>query len=359
MTIAERTFPLLRPLLHALDAETAHGLTVAALQLSPQGSLSQPPASLGVDAFGLHFAHPLGLAAGFDKNGEVPDQMLAQGLSFVEVGTVTPEPQAGNPRPRLFRLSEDGAVINRMGFNNEGHRALRRRLERRRSRGGIVGVNIGANKDSSDRVADYVQGFRAFADIASYLAVNISSPNTPGLRNLQAKSELEVLLGRLAEARAGHISPALLVKIAPDLDEHALDDAAEVFLAMGVDGVIVSNTTLSRPDLRSALAKETGGLSGRPLFALSTWMLARLFQRLERRMPLVGVGGIDSVETAWAKIEAGATLLQLYSALVFKGPALITGIVSGLAARLAVSQAKGIAEIVGSKASSYQKRPGT
>ena len=358
MTIAERTFPLLRPLLHALDAETAHRLTVAALQLSPRGSLPQPPACLGVDAFGLHFAHPLGLAAGFDKNGEVPDQMLAQGLSFVEVGTVTPEPQAGNPRPRLFRLSEDGAVINRMGFNNEGHRALRRRLERRRSRGGIVGVNIGANKDSSDRVADYVQGFRTFADMASYLTVNISSPNTPGLRNLQAKSELEVLLGRLAEARAGRISPALLVKIAPDLDDHVLDDAAEVFLATGIDGVIVSNTTLSRPDLRSALAKETGGLSGLPLFALSTWMLARLFQRLERRMPLVGVGGIDSVETAWAKIEAGATLLQLYSALVFKGPALITGIVSGLAARLAASQANGIADIVGSKASSYQKRPG-
>jgi dihydroorotate dehydrogenase len=358
MTLAERAFPFLRPLLEAVDAETAHRLTVAALRLAPRGRSPQPAASLGVDAFGLHFAHPLGLAAGFDKNGEVPDQMLAQGLSFVEVGTVTPEPQAGNPRPRLFRLSEDEAVINRMGFNNEGHRALRRRLEARRDRGGIVGVNIGANKDSSDRVADYVQGLRAFAGIASYLTVNISSPNTPGLRNLQAKAELEVLLGRLAEARAGRMSPALLVKIAPDLADDALDDMAGVFLAMEIDGVIVSNTTLSRPDLRSALAAEAGGLSGRPLFSLSTGMLARLFQRLDRRMALIGVGGIDSADTAFAKIEAGATLLQLYSALIFKGPALIADIVSGLAARLAASGAAGIADLVGSKASDYQKRAG-
>jgi dihydroorotate dehydrogenase len=358
MTLAERAFPLLRPLLHATDAETAHRLTVAALGLAPRGPGPRSPAPLGVDVFGLHFAHPLGLAAGFDKNGEVPDQMLAQGLSFVEVGTVTPEPQVGNPRPRLFRLTEDEAVINRMGFNNDGHRALRRRLEARRGRGGIVGVNIGANKDSSDRIADYVQGFKAFADIASYLTVNISSPNTPGLRNLQAKGELEILLGRLAEARLGRPSPALLVKIAPDLADEALDDMAAAFLAMGIDGVIVSNTTLSRPDLRSAQAGETGGLSGRPLFALSTQMLARLYQRLDGRMPLIGVGGIDSADTALAKIEAGATLLQLYTGLVFKGPALIHEIVSGLAARLAASGLAEIAELVGRKASDYQKRPG-
>jgi dihydroorotate dehydrogenase len=358
MTLAERAFPLLRPVLQAIDAETAHRLTVAALRLAPQSPTREPPASLGVDALGLHFAHPLGLAAGFDKNGEVPDQMLAQGLSFVEVGTVTPEPQEGNPRPRLFRLAEDEAVINRMGFNNEGARALRRRLEARRSRGGIVGVNIGANKDASDRIADYVRGFRAFADIASYLTVNISSPNTPGLRNLQAKAELEILLGQLAEARAGRPSPALLVKIAPDLADDALDDMAAVFLAMKIDGVIVSNTTLSRPDLRSALAAEAGGLSGRPLFPLSTRMLARLFERLDRRMPLIGVGGIDSVDTAMAKIEAGATLLQLYSALVFKGPALITEIVSGLATRLAASGAAAITDLVGSKAYRYQNRAG-
>ncbi|MGE3876304.1 MAG: quinone-dependent dihydroorotate dehydrogenase [Parvibaculaceae bacterium] len=358
MTLAERAFPLFRPLLEGLDAETAHRLTVAALRLVPQGSSPRPPASLGLEAFGLRFAHPLGLAAGFDKNGEVPDQMLALGLSFVEVGTVTPEPQAGNPRPRLFRLSEDEAVINRMGFNNEGHHALRRRLKARRERGGIVGVNIGANKVTSDRIADYVRGFRAFADIASYLTVNISSPNTPGLRDLQAKAELEALLGRLNEARGGSASPPLLVKIAPDLADDALDDMAAVFLAMKVDGVIVSNTTLSRPGLRSGLAAETGGLSGRPLFPLSTAMLARLFQRLGRRMPLIGVGGIDSAETAIAKIEAGATLLQLYSALVFKGPALIAEILSGLAARLQASGAARIADLVGGKASDYQKRAG-
>lgn len=358
MTLAERVFPVLRPLLQAIDAETAHRLTVAAMRLAPTTLPPRPPASLQVDAFGLHFAHPLGLAAGFDKNGEVPDQMLAQGLSFVEVGTVTPEPQTGNPRPRLFRLGEDEAVINRMGFNNEGHRALRRRLEARRGRGGIVGVNIGANKDSADRMGDYVLGVRAFADIASYLTINISSPNTPGLRNLQAKAELENLLGRLAEARAGRISPALLVKIAPDLADDALDDMAAVFLATNIDGVIVSNTTLSRPGLRSTLAAETGGLSGRPLFPLATEMLARLFLRLDRRVPLIGVGGIDSAAAAIAKIEAGATLLQLYSALVFKGPALIAAIVSGLAAHLEASGAAGIADIVGRKASGYQKRAG-
>ena len=352
MTLAERAFPLLRPLLHATDAETAHRLTVAALRLAPRGPSPQPPASLGVDAFGLRFAHPLGLAAGFDKNGEVPDQMLAQGLSFVEVGTVTPEPQEGNPRPRLFRLSEDAAVINRMGFNNEGHLALRQRLEARRARGGIVGVNIGANKDSSDRIADYVQGFRAFADIASYLTVNISSPNTPGLRNLQAKGELEALLGRLAEARLGRVSPALLVKIAPDLADAALDDMAAVFLAMKIDGVIVSNTTLSRPDLHSRQAAEAGGLSGRPLFPLSTQMLARLYQRLERRVPLIGVGGIDSADAAFAKIEAGATLLQLYTGLVFKGPALISEIVAGLADRLKAEGLSSLGAAVGRKARS-------
>jgi dihydroorotate dehydrogenase len=353
MTLAGRVFPLLHPLLHALDAGTAHRLTIRALRHAPLISPPPPPAFLGVEAFGLRFAHPLGLAAGFDKNGEVPDQMLAQGLSFVEVGTVTPKPQDGNPRPRLFRLSDDEAVINRMGFNNEGHQALRRRLEARRQRGGIVGVNIGANKDTSDRIGDYVQGFRAFADIASYLTVNISSPNTPGLRDLQAKAELEILLGRLNEARAGRIAPALLVKIAPDLAFDALDDMAAVFLAMKVDGVIVSNTTLARPDLRSPLAGEAGGLSGRPLFSLATRMLARLYLRLEGRIPLIGVGGIDNAEKAIAKIEAGATLLQLYSALVFKGPALITEIVSGLAEKLQPSGRR-LTDLVGRKASIYQ-----
>ena len=353
MTLARRAFPLLRPLLHGLDAETAHRLTITGLRHMPVTRGPSSPSGLSVDAFGLRFAHPLGLAAGFDKNGEVPDQMLAQGLSFVEVGTVTPRPQEGNPRPRLFRLADDRAVINRMGFNNEGHQALLRRLEARRGRGGIVGVNIGANKDADDRIADYVQGFKTFADSASYLTVNISSPNTPGLRNLQAKAELEALLGRLNEARAGRRTPPLLVKIAPDLADEALDDMAAVFLAMKIDGVIVSNTTITRPALHSPLAGETGGLSGRPLFALSTRTLAGLYLRLEGKIPLIGVGGIDSAETAIAKIEAGATLLQLYSALVFQGPGLIGEIVSGLARKLE-APGSSLAGLVGRKAASYQ-----
>lgn len=353
MTLARYAFPLLRPLLHALDAETAHRLTVKALRLAPVGAPPQPPAVLAVRAFGLDFAHPLGLAAGFDKNGEVPDQMLALGFSFVEVGTVTPRPQAGNPRPRLFRLSEDAAVINRMGFNNEGHDALRRRLEARRSKGGIVGINIGANKDAADRIGDYVRGLEVFADLASYLTVNISSPNTPGLRDLQSKAELEALLGRLNEARARRNTPPLLVKIAPDLTEAELDDMAAIFLKLKVDGVIVSNTTISRPPLRGAHAAETGGLSGKPLFALSTRTLARLYLRVERRIPLIGVGGIDSADKALAKIQAGASLLQLYSALVFTGPSLIPEIVGGLAAKLTASGHGSLDEVVGSRARTF------
>lgn len=350
MTLARRAFPLLRPLLHALDAETAHRLTIRALSLAPATPPPSPPAALAVRAFGLNFFHPLGLAAGFDKNGEVPDQMLALGFSFVEVGTVTPRPQAGNPRPRLYRLSEDEAVINRMGFNNEGHDALRRRLEERRSQGGIVGINIGANKDAADRIGDYVRGLEMFSDLASYLTVNISSPNTPGLRNLQSKAELEALLGRLNEVRARHSIPPLLVKIAPDLSEAELDDMAEIFLKLKIDGVIVSNTTITRPDLRSAHAGETGGLSGKPLGPLSTRMLARLFLKFGGRIPLIGVGGIDSAASAFARIEAGANLLQLYSALVFKGPSLIAEIVDGLGDRLAASGHRSLSDVVGSEA---------
>lgn len=358
MSLARSAFPFIRPLLHAFDAETAHGLTIAAMKLAPAVRPGAPAPELATRLFGLSFAHPLGLAAGFDKNGEVPDAMLAEGMSFVEVGTVTPLPQQGNPRPRLFRLSEDEAVINRMGFNNEGHDALRRRLTARRARGGIVGVNIGANKDADDRMGDYVKGLEAFRDLASYLTVNISSPNTPGLRNLQSKAELEALLGRLNEARARKPSPPLLVKIAPDLAEADLDDMAAVLLDQKVDGVIVSNTTISRPRLRSAHASETGGLSGRPLFDLSTRMLALMYLRLEGRIPLVGAGGIDSAEAAFAKIEAGASLLQLYSALVFKGPMLITEIIEGLAAKGRASGLASIAAAVGRQARTYQNRPG-
>ncbi|QIG48889.1 quinone-dependent dihydroorotate dehydrogenase [Nordella sp. HKS 07] len=358
MSLARNTFPFIRPLLHAFDAETAHRLTIAAMKLAPAFRPAAPAPELAMQLFGLSFAHPLGLAAGFDKNGEVPDAMLAEGMSFVEVGTVTPRPQQGNPRPRLFRLSEDEAVINRMGFNNEGHDALRRRLAARRAKGGIVGVNIGANKDTDDRIGDYVKGLEAFRDLASYVTVNISSPNTPGLRNLQSKAELEALLGRLNEVRARKPSPPLLVKIAPDLAEADLDDMAAVLLDQRVDGVIVSNTTISRPRLRSALASETGGLSGRPLFDLSTRMLALMYLRLDGRIPLVGAGGIDSAEAAFAKIEAGASLLQIYSALVFKGPSLIAEIIAGLAVKSRSSGLASIAAAVGRQARAYQKRPG-
>ncbi len=359
MTLARLAFPILRPLLHALDAETAHRFTIKTLALAPGGRPSAPGAGLAIEAFGLAFGHPLGLAAGFDKNGEVADPMLAQGFSFVELGTVTPRPQQGNPRPRLFRLSEDEAVINRMGFNNEGHDALRRRLEARRARGGIVGVNIGANKETPDRVGDYVRGLEVFADLASYLTVNISSPNTPGLRNLQSRPELEALLGRLNEVRAKRTCPPLLVKIAPDLTEGELDDMGELFLAMRVDGVIVSNTTIARPPLRSACKGEAGGLSGRPLFAPSTRLLACLYQRIGKHIPLIGVGGIDSAESAFAKIEAGASLLQLYSALVFRGPALISEVVAGLAAKVKAERLGNITEVVGRAAPAYQNLPGT
>ena len=335
MTLASIAFPLVRPLLHALDAETAHGLTVGLLKLLPAPAAGPADSRLAVSAFGLDFPNPLGLAAGFDKNAEVSDAMLAQGFGFVEVGTLTPKPQPGNPRPRLFRLVEDRAVINRLGFNNEGHAAALARLAARR-RGGLVGVNLGANKDSSDRIADYVAGIETFASIADYFTVNISSPNTPGLRSLQSRAELQSLLARLNEARARQRRhPPMLLKIAPDLRDDELEDIAQCCGGGIVDGIVVSNTTISRPPLKSRHAREQGGLSGAPLFELSTRQLARLYLLTQGRIPLVGVGGIADAETAWAKILAGATLLQLYSALIYRGPGLVAEILTGLAERLA------------------------
>ncbi|MGQ0484080.1 MAG: quinone-dependent dihydroorotate dehydrogenase [Hyphomicrobiales bacterium] len=335
MTLAGIAFPLLRPLLHALDAETAHGLTVKLLKLMPPAALGPRDSRLAVSAFGLHFPNPLGLAAGFDKNAEVPDAMLAQGFGFAEVGTLTPRPQSGNPRPRLFRLAEDRAVINRTGFNNEGHAAALARLAARRRGAKPVGVNLGANKDSSNRIADYVAGIEAFSEIADYLAINISSPNTPGLRSLQSRAELQSLLARLNEARAQQTRrPPMLLKIAPDLRGDELEDIARCCGGGTVDGIIVSNTTIARPPLKSRHAQESGGLSGAPLFELSTRQLARLYLLTDGRIPLVGAGGIGDAETAWAKILAGATLLQLYSALVYRGPGLVAEIVEGLSARL-------------------------
>jgi dihydroorotate dehydrogenase len=327
-------FQLARPFLHALDPESAHHATLAALRCAwlPRQGPDDP--RLAVRAFGLDFPNPIGLAAGFDKDGVAPDNLLALGFGFVEIGTITPRPQSGNPRPRLFRLDRDRAVINRLGFNSAGHAKAHENLARRRPTG-IVGVNLGANKDSADRIADYVAGIEAFADLASYFTINVSSPNTPGLRDLQQAAALDELLSRVLEARdRAPVRRPLLLKIAPDLLPDELDEVVRVARDKKIDGMIVSNTTISRPmGLASSHAKENGGLSGRPLFDLSTRMLRETYQRVERQFPLIGVGGVDGPEAALEKLEAGASLAQLYSALVFDGPELIARIKSGLVAR--------------------------
>jgi len=293
--------------------------------LLPAASASD--AGLEVRALGRDFSNPIGLAAGFDKNAEVPDAMLKLGFGFVECGTVTPRPQAGNPRPRLFRLTEDRAVINRMGFNGAGMEAVAARLSSR-TRQGVVGINIGANKDSADRIADYRETFARLAPFADYVAVNVSSPNTPGLRGLQDRDALSRLLALLTDARAKLTSPLpLLLKIAPDLDGHSLDDIASVTLGAGLEGLIVSNTTTARPpSLKSPLAAQAGGLSGAPLLSLSTKILREMRARVGDRVTLVGVGGISSGADAYTKIRNGATLVQLYTALAFEGPGLISRI---------------------------------
>jgi len=346
-------FDLVRPFLHAVDAEQAHRLTIGALKAGVHPRQSEPDSpGLAVNLFGLNFPNPLGMAAGFDKNAEVPDALLSLGFGFAEAGTVTPRPQAGNPKPRIFRLPRDKGVINRLGFNNEGHVAVLGRLEERAGRGGIVGVNIGANKDSDDMAADYVLGLAAFYGVASYFTVNISSPNTPGLRGLQARAPLDDLIGRLMEARAnltdeGNAPAPLLVKIAPDLTDEQLADIAAVCVERSVDGVIISNTTLSRDGLEDANAKEQGGLSGAPLFDLSTRVLADFARETKRRLPLIGVGGVSSAETAYAKITAGASLVQLYTSLVYAGPELVAGIKRGLAEHLQRDGFRSVSEAVG------------
>jgi dihydroorotate dehydrogenase len=327
-------FSLARPFLHALDPESAHHATLAALQFAWLPPCAPDYKRLAVRAFGLDFPNPIGLAAGFDKDGVAPDNMLALGFGFVEIGTITPRPQPGNPRPRLFRLDRDRGVINRLGFNSAGHAKAHANLARRRGRGGIVGVNLGTNKDSSDRIADYVVGIEAFAEVASYFTINVSSPNTPGLRDLQQAAALDELLTRVMEARdRAALRRPLLLKIAPDLSLEELDAIVRVARDRKIDGMIVSNTTISRPSLASSYANESGGLSGRPLFDLSTRMLAETHRRVEGQFPLIGVGGIDGAETALAKLDAGATLVQLYSALVFDGPELIARIKRGLLER--------------------------
>jgi dihydroorotate dehydrogenase len=347
---------LARPMLRLLDPEDAHRLAIHALKFPPFVKLVADDPRLAVRVFGLNFPNPVGMAAGFDKNAEVPGALLKLGFGFVEVGTVTPLPQAGNPRPRLFRLNRDQGVINRLGFNSEGADAVLRRLAARANEGGIVGVNIGANKESADRIADYVRLIETFAPVASYFTVNISSPNTPGLRELQRAKLLDSLLARVVDARARMSREAgptpVLIKIAPDLTLNELDDLVGAARRHRVDGMIIGNTTLARPQgLRDpATAREAGGLSGRPLFALATRMLAETYVRVEGAFPLIGVGGIDCGEAALTKIRAGACLIQLYSALVFHGLRLVTTIKSELSEALRRHGGARLDELVGADA---------
>jgi len=334
-----RLIDLARPFTGLIDPEEAHRLAINALKLFPSVSFGRDDPRLGISAFSLDFPNPIGIAAGFDKNADVPDAVLGLGFGFAEVGTLTPEPQSGNSRPRLFRLPSSGGVINRLGFNNCGFKIAHARLDARSHLGGIVGVNVGANKDSADRAADYVKGIETFADVASYFVVNISSPNTPGLRDLQAASALDDLLARVLEARDGMAEQngrkPVFLKISPDLSLPELDDVIAVVRKRGIDALVVSNTTLTRPALlRDQYAREGGGLSGKPLFSLSTLMLKHTYQRVGGEIPLIGVGGVDSAEAAWAKITAGATLIQLYTGLVYRGFGLVNKIKAGLCERL-------------------------
>ncbi len=340
-------YTLVDKVLSGFDAEAAHGLALRALKtgLVPRDRKPDPQA-LGVELWGRRLANPIGLAAGFDKNAEVPDALLGVGFGLVEIGSVTPRPQAGNPRPRLFRLPEDRGVINRMGFPGEGLEAVLPRL-RGRPRIGFVGVNLGANKDSEDRAADYVTCARALAPYADYLVCNVSSPNTPGLRNLQGREQLHDLLRRVQDALAANPVP-LVVKIAPDATDDDLDDIVLVCRELRMDGIIIGNTTLSRPtSLRSPRKEETGGLSGAPLTDLATEVLRKTAQRVERQFPLIGCGGVASGADAYARIRAGATLVQLYSAMVYEGPPLIRRVKDELGALLARDGFASVNEAVG------------
>jgi dihydroorotate dehydrogenase len=370
---------LARPLLNALDPEDAHAVAVAALKFAPLPRAARDDRRLAVRALGLNFPNPVGVAAGFDKNAEVPDALLRLGFGFVEVGTITPLPQAGNPRPRVFRLEADGGVINRLGFNSQGADAVLKRLAARAHApalaalaspgrggaggGGIVGINIGANKDAPDRVADYVRLIERFASVASYVVVNISSPNTPGLRNLQQAAMLDDLLSRVVDARervAQTSGPTpVLLKIAPDLSLAALDDVVGIARSRRVDGMIVGNTTLSRPaGLREAAkAAEVGGLSGRPLFPLATRMLAETYVRVEGVFPLIGAGGVDSGATALAKFRAGASLIQVYSGLIYRGLGLLDEIKAALVAALERRKLDSLVDLIGNDAAAVTAEP--
>lgn len=344
-----------KPLLHLLSPESAHGVAIWALKHGLAGRVNEADDPLlATRVWNLLFANPIGLAAGFDKDADVMDAMLALGFGFVEAGSVTPLPQPGNPKPRLFRLTEDQAVINRFGFNSKGLEHFVEKLRARKRLGsvGIVGANVGKNRDAPDAAADYAAGITRVCGLADYLVCNVSSPNTPGLRSLQARAQIEDLINRVLEARLKAAPdknklPPLLAKVGPDLDEALLQDIAEVALATQIDGLIVGNTTITRPPLKSRHANETGGLSGPPLMALATQCLANMYRLTSGKLPIIGCGGVASGTDAYAKIRAGASLVQLYSALVFHGPALVASIKRDLAACLSADGFKSVADAVG------------
>ncbi|RIV86517.1 quinone-dependent dihydroorotate dehydrogenase [Aurantiacibacter zhengii] len=342
-------YSLIRPALFKLDAERAHGFAIKALKAMPAGKAEPLGGPLETMIAGIRFPNPVGMAAGFDKDAEVADALLGLGFGFVEVGSVTPLPQAGNPKPRLFRLEEDRAVINRMGFNNGGAEAAGVRVASRGDRPGVLGINIGANKDSADRIADYAAMTRIMAPYATYLAVNISSPNTPGLRALQDEGALVELLDGVLEARRGK-GPPVFLKVAPDLQTADVEAITRIAMDKGLDALIVANTTISRPDLASAHKDETGGLSGAPLKPLALDTLRSFRKASGGAIPLIGVGGIATAQDAWERIRAGASLVQLYSAMTYHGPGIAKQINKGLEKLMRRDGFASIAEAVGSEA---------
>lgn len=358
---------LTRPMLRALPPEEAHDLTLRTLEMGLYPRPTSPDADvLTQNLWNLDFPNPIGIAAGFDKDARVPDAVLGLGCGFAEVGTVTPKPQTGNPTPRVFRLRNDAAIINRLGFNNGGHDAALLRLKKRGSKSGIVGVNIGANRDSEDRARDYAVGIERFFHVASYFTVNISSPNTPGLRDLQAPAALAELIAgvmgtrsrcadAMKEGPGSRRVPPIIVKLAPDIAEDDLAPILDVLGRHDVDGIAVSNTTLTRPGLVSKDAKQAGGLSGRPLFHRSTVLLARVYEITQGTIPLIGIGGIDSAERAVEKVQAGASLIQIYTGLVYAGPKLIGEVKAGLTR--AAEEAGGLDELRGSRCGDWASQP--
>ena len=346
-------YRLLRPAVFQFNAERAHELAIASLKLMPTG---KPPSSdprLASTVAGLRFPNPVGMAAGFDKNAEIPDALLRLGFGFAEVGSITPLPQPGNPRPRIFRLPHDRAIINRLGFNNQGAQAARRRLVARRGRGGLVGINIGANKDSPDRVADYAWMAGIMAPLADYLCVNISSPNTPGLRALQDEAALSGLLDAVISSRDAAMrdrpAPPVFLKVAPDLEPADIDAIARIALDRKLGALVVSNTPIDRPPLRSQNAGQAGGLSGAPLKARALQRLRDFRTATGGALPLIGVGGIFNAMDAWERIRAGASLVQLYTGMIYRGPRIARDIADGLAYLVAREGFTSIAEAVGSE----------